>query len=99
MHTDPHGNFVIPKWVLALLSIALTLLSFTAIPWAVSVSRSLNLVSTDVAKLQTQLQGRIDLDNEVMRNIYDRMERIEQKVDRVEQWQRAKNGYPEEGRK
>lgn len=97
MQTDPHGNVLIPKWFLNFLSIFLTILSISAVPWAVSVSRSLNSLSTEVTTLRARFQGRVDLQNEVIRNIYDRMERIERKVDRIDEQQRAKHSGVAEG--
>ena len=89
MHTDASGNVLLPKWFLAFLSVVLTLISIGVLPFATSVVSTLNLLSVELSTLRTRFDGRIDLQNEVIRNIYTRMERIENTVDWLAQ-QRAK---------
>ena len=84
MTTDTNGHILLPKWFLGFLSLVTTLLSLTMIPWAASVTRDLNALSQDITAQQARFDGRVSLQNEVIRNINQRMERIERTLDQLE---------------
>ena len=84
MTPDTNGHILLPKWFLGFLSLVMTLLSLTMIPWAASVTRDLNALSQDITAQQARFDGRVSLQNEVIRNINQRMERIERTLDQLE---------------
>ena len=84
MTTDANGYVLLPKWFLGFLSVVLMLLTVSVIPWAASVTRHLGSLANEVTALKTQFEGRTTLQNAVIQNIN---ERVEQKLDRLEQRQ------------
>ena len=83
--SETNGHVLLPKWFLGFLSLVLTLLSMTMIPWAASVTRELHSLSHAMTSQQARFDGQVSLQNEVIRNINQRMERIERSLDQLEQ--------------
>lgn len=83
--TDSNGNMVLPGWFLKFLSVAVTLTTIAFIPWAAAVTRNLNSLTNEITALRVQSDGRSILRENTMQNINQRIERIESKLDRLEQ--------------
>lgn len=82
MRADTH--IVVPKWFLGFLTAVLTLLSIAVIPWAASVTETLQTLAVEVAHLRARFDGRDALQEEVIRGLNLRMSRIESTLDRLE---------------
>jgi hypothetical protein len=92
MTTDANGNVLLPNWFLRFLSVIVMLLTICVIPWAATVMRDLSTLASGVTGLRLQIDSQATLQDEVVRNINDRITRIELKLHRREQ-RRPAGGY------
>lgn len=81
---DASGNTLLPSWFLRFLSVVVTVITITFIPWAAAVTRNLNALTNEVTALRVQSDARSKMHEKVVQNIGDRIERIELKLDRLE---------------
>lgn len=86
---DTNGHVLLPKWFLGFVSAIAALLSIGVVPWATSISTSLGELSENMARLSTRLDGQVDTNNAALRGLQHRIERLESKLDRLDEWRRA----------
>ena len=93
---DTNGHILLPKWFLGFLSTIVALVSISVIPWAIGVSESLNRVSQELTALSVRLDGQQSTNSEALRGLHRLVERLEFRLDRLEEWQRVARS-PSEG--
>lgn len=86
---DTNGHVLLPKWFLGFLSAIAALLSIGVVPWATSISNGLGELSENLARLSARLDGQVDTNNAALRGLQHRIERLELKLDRMDEWRRA----------
>jgi hypothetical protein len=78
------GNVLLPKWFLGFLSAVITLVSVAVVPWAASITESLTKLCVEMAGLRARFDGRDALQEEVIRGLNRRVDRLESAVDRLD---------------
>lgn len=94
---DSSGNILLPKWFLGFLSAVVGLASISLIPWAIGVSEGLNRVSEELAALSVRLEGQQSTNSEPLRGLHRWIERLEFRLDRLEEWQHTAGRIPSGG--
>ena len=91
---DTNGHVLLPKWFLGFLSAIAALLSIGVVPWATGISNSLGELSENLARLSVRLDGQVETNNAAFGGLQHRIERLELKLDRLEEWRRAASPLP-----